>query len=221
MIETSEAIEAIDISNKEAWDIVRTEPAKTLEIAKANLERSEELGYEKGIAWSVSNIGAASTWLSDYEVALDHLHRGVDLLHSCGELEHEVQIEYYLSIVFYFLGDQDKQMNHANISFTKAKEIGDIPGQANALNGIGTVHYTNNNNEEAIDALKSGLSLAKEIGDFALQGRIYDGLGNSCLNLDRTEEALEYMIKSLEVLKTTGDIALYCFRSCRDRKYSG
>jgi transcriptional regulator with GAF, ATPase, and Fis domain/co-chaperonin GroES (HSP10) len=211
MIETSEAIEAIDISNKEAWDIVRTEPAKTLEIAKANLERSEELGYEKGIAWSVSNIGAASTWLSDYEVALDHLHRGVDLLHSCGELEHEVQIEYYLSIVFYFLGDQDKQMNHANISFTKAKEIGDIPGQANALNGIGTVHYTNNNNEEAIDALKSGLSLAKEIGDFALQGRIYDGLGNSCLNLDRTEEALEYMIKSLEVLKTTGDIASIAF----------
>ncbi|MEZ4924261.1 MAG: GAF domain-containing protein [Crocinitomicaceae bacterium] len=204
MIEISEAIEAIDLSNKEAWNMVRTNPAKSLEIAKENLRRSEEIDYEKGIAWSVGNIGAASTWLSDYETALSNCFKAVDLLKACGEYTQEVQIHYYLSIVFYLLGDPEKQMEHAQISYERAKEIEDLYGQANALNGIGTVYYSNGQNEDAIKTLKEGITLAEKVGDINLLARINDGLGNSHLNLGMYEEALKYMNQSLSYVEQTG-----------------
>ncbi len=201
MILTQEEIATIDLSNLEAWKIVRTDPTKTVLIAKENLKRSQELEYAKGIAWSYGNLGAANVWLSDYEKALSYCFQAVDLLNQCGEFKQEVQLHYYLSIVFYFLGDSAKQLEHAERSLARASDIDDLHGQANAFNGIGTVHYTNGDNEAAIENLNKGLELAIQGEDLALLARIYDGLGNSYTNLEKYDEALQYMNKALEILE--------------------
>ncbi|UKN02380.1 GAF domain-containing protein [Paracrocinitomix mangrovi] len=204
MIDTTEVIETIDAANLEAWEMVRIEPAKALQIAKENLIRAQDLGYEKGIAWATGNIGAACTWMSEYEDALEYCFEAVDLLKACGEFKQEVQIHYYLSIVFYLLGDPEKQLEHCQTSYDRAVEIGDEQGQANALNGLGTCYYTNGQNKEAIDALKKGLILAEKVNDINLLGRINDGLGNSYLNLEQYEEALKYMNVALSFVEKTG-----------------
>ena len=201
MIETAEAIETIDIANREAWDIVRTDPAKTIELAEKSLERSLELDYQKGIGWAYGNLGAAYTWQSDYEKSLDYCFKAVENLHACEDFSQELQIEYYLSIVFYLLGDSKKQLEHATISYDIAKSINDVAGQANALNGIGTSYYTSDQNEKAIETLNKALKIALKCDDQKLVARIYDGLGNSHMNLERYDEALIFMNKSLKILE--------------------
>lgn len=205
MIETSEAIEEIDISNQRAFEMVRTDPAKTLELALENLKRSEDLSYEKGIAWAKGNMGAAYTWLSDYENAIECNYQAVELLHDCGEFQQEVQIEYYLFIVFYLLNDEEKQLEHVNKSYDRAVDIGDQFGQANALNGIGTVHYTFGRFHEAINALEEGLRVAECVCDDSLFGRLYNGLGNSYSGLNQFDKALDTMHKALEFTKLSGE----------------
>lgn len=205
MIETAEAIEEIDISNKRAWGMVRSEPAKTVELAKENLQRATELDYLKGIAWAKGNIGAACTWLGEYENAIENCYAAIDLLHECDDLAQELQIEYYLYIVFSLLGDHAKQMEHVNKSLQKAEEINHIQGQANALNGIGTYHYTYGNFEEAVEFLNRAKKLAEEAGDDALLGRVYNGLSNAHIGLEKYEEALTIMEQALGYVEKSGE----------------
>ena len=204
MIEVSEAIETIDASNKQAWDLVRSEPLVTLKMSRENYERAQEIGYDKGMAWALGNIGAASTWMSDYEMALDNCFKSLELLLAADDFKHACQIEYYLSIIFYFLGDFEKQMVHAQSSYDLAKKCNDAHGMANALNGIGTSLYTNNRNEEAIENLEKGLELARQVDDKSLVGRIYDGIGQAHFHLGEFKKALECKFQALELVRDTG-----------------
>jgi hypothetical protein len=94
MAETMELTKSIDASNLEAWLIVRIDPAKSLAMAEKCLAESESLNYQKGIAWSYGNIGAAHTWLGNYELALQNSFKGLELLREVGDQKHEVQILY-------------------------------------------------------------------------------------------------------------------------------
>ena len=204
MIETSEAIETIDLSNLKAWELVRADPAETLKLAEESLKRAEEIGYDKGIGWALGNIGAACTWLSDYERALDSCFKSIEILLDEEDVGQACQIEFYLSIVFYFLGDFEKQMTHARSSYELAESIDDQFGMANALNGVGTALYTNNRNEEAIKELSGALKLAKKVGDDALLARILDGLGQANYHLEKFEDALKFKFQALDKVKATG-----------------
>ncbi|MBL7897769.1 MAG: GAF domain-containing protein, partial [Crocinitomicaceae bacterium] len=194
----------IDQSNLDAWLIVRTDPAKALAMAEANLAESEKTGYKKGIAWAYGNMGASHTWLGNYEKALEYCFKGVELLRECGEYKQEVQIHYNLSIVFYMLGDPDKQLQYAFESLHLARKINDRAGEANGLNGVGTVHYMIGKNEDAIKYLTEGLAIAEEVGDKNVLGKIYDGLGQSHFHLKNYQKALEFKNKSLEVVNELG-----------------
>ncbi|MEX1001365.1 MAG: GAF domain-containing protein [Crocinitomicaceae bacterium] len=204
MIDTSTSTQSIDLSNQGAWRIVRAEPHKTLEIAKKNYAQAKEIDYKKGVAWALGNIGAAYTWMSEYEEALDHCFQSVNLLKELGEIKQAAQIEYYISIVFYFLGDTEKEMLHAEASYDLAKSIHDIQGMANAINGIGSSLYTNGKNEEAIEKLEEGLALALKVDDKTLLGRIYDGLGQANFHLKNYEEALKFKHSALEMVQESG-----------------
>ncbi|MBD3636659.1 MAG: GAF domain-containing protein [Crocinitomicaceae bacterium] len=204
MIETTEAIETIDASNKEAWEIVRAEPVKTLELAQESLARAIELDYPKGIGWAHGNIGAAYTWMSDYEKALDACFKSIEVLLDIEDYQHASQIEYYLSIIFYFLGDFEKQMTHSKASYDLAERINDEFGMANALNGIGTALYTNERNEEALESLQKGLKIAQKVNDNPLLARINDGIGQTYYNLKQYEKALTYKFNALELVKASG-----------------
>jgi transcriptional regulator with GAF, ATPase, and Fis domain len=201
MIKTEESIDSIDQNNLEGWNMVRTDPSTTLLMAEDSLARSKELDYEKGVAYALGNMGAANTWLSDYEKALEYCFASVEMLQKLGEKSQEAHIQYYLSIVFYFLSDPDKQVIHAQKAYNISAELGDVDGQANALNGIGTAQYTNNKNEEAIETLTKALGLAKSGNDNKLLARINDGLGNSHINLGQYDEALKFMNTSLKILE--------------------
>jgi transcriptional regulator with GAF, ATPase, and Fis domain len=199
MAETLEIIESIDASNLAAWNVVRTDPSKTLEIGEKNLAESQRCDYKKGIAWSYGNIGAAHVWLGNYEKALENSFRAIEMLGEVEERQQEVQILYNLSIVFYFLGDADKQLHYAFESLKLARKIGDLYGEANGLNGVGTVHYTIGKNKEAIGYLSEGLEIALKIGEKSVLARLYDGLGQANYHLENYQEALKFKLKSLEV----------------------
>jgi len=204
MAETMELKTSIDASNLEAWLIVRIDPAKSLAIAEKCLAESESLNYQKGIAWSYGNIGAAYTWLGNYELALQNSFKGLELLREVGDQKHEVQILYTIFVIFHLLGDYEKQAHYAEESLNLARAIGDRPGEANGLNGLGTARYTFGKYEEAILVLREGALLAEEIGEKNVLGKIYDGLGQASFHLENYQQALEYKNKSLVISNELG-----------------
>ncbi|MBK7129388.1 MAG: GAF domain-containing protein [Crocinitomicaceae bacterium] len=194
----------IDTANAEAWQVVRTDPARALEIAIENAAKAEQEGYASGAGWAFGIIGAAHTWLGNYEKALEFSFKSLEILRSIGDQRNEVQVLYNIFIIFHLLGDAEKQIHYAQESLNLARTVGDKSGVANGFNGLGTAHYVFGKDEQAIEYLMQGAEIAIEIGDKNVLGKVYDGIGQAYFHLENYPKALEYKNKCLEIVNQTG-----------------
>jgi tetratricopeptide (TPR) repeat protein len=182
----------IDQENLATWKIARNNPSQALIDAKKTLTNAKEIDYKLGIAWAIGNIGAAEMWQSNYEEALEHTTNSRELLLKEEDFKHEADIIYNLCVIFYFLGDYEKQIFYAKESLRVAEKANYDSGMANALNGIGLAYSTTNENEEAIEYLKKGKVIAEKIDDKAILLKILDSTGQAYYNLGNYDEALKY-----------------------------
>ena len=205
-------IPKIDSSNDNAWKNVRVDPQQSLETALVNLTLSEESGYDEGIAWSNGIIGTSYAWISDYEKALEYCFLSVDQLRKTNQLEKEAEVQYTLSLIFFFLADYDKQRTYARKSLQIFEQLNDERGIAAAYNGIGTGFYSSKKYDEALEVLKKAELHAIKAGDKQIMARVYDGLGEAHLGLNNLESALENKRKSLEVSNELGSqqVLIFC-----------
>jgi len=194
----------IDSSNQKAFHNVRSFPSDSCYTAKKNLMKSEQYSYEKGLASSYLVLGAAYTWLVDYEKALVNCYKAIDLLRDQEEYEQEVEAIYYIALIFYLLKDTTRLLEYAHKSLALSQEISYQLGEANALNIIGTAYYTMGQNEEALDKFMDAIRIAKTTDDHLLIGRIYESLGRVHINIGAYEKAVEYMQLSYEISGNKG-----------------
>jgi GAF domain-containing protein len=197
----TQLIEQIDRLNQESWAMNRTNPQQGLELASEALKQSLEANYLEGVAIARGNKAACHLWLSNYTQALDLALKAQHELHALNLLQRETEILYVISVVYYFLGDLDKQLTFCFKSLELAEQIGYKAGMANALNGIGTVYYSNQQNEKALEYLQQGLEICGEIGERHVEVRILDGLGEANYNLQQYQTALDFKTRSLAVAR--------------------
>jgi len=200
---TKNTLELIDQENISTWKIVRNKPAQALKEAKNTLIKAKEANYQHGIAWALGNIGAAEMWQSNYEEALEHTSSARELLQQENDFKHEADIIYNLCVIFYFLGDYEKQIVYAQESLKVAETAHYDSGMANALNGIGLAYSTTGDNEKAIEYLKKGKTIAEKIDDKAILLKILDSTGQAYFNIGNYDEALKYR---MECAKVTNEV---------------
>ncbi len=203
--------QTIDKENLATWKIARNNPSLALENASKILQLAEENNYALGIAWAIGNIGAAQMWQSNYEEALEHTTKARELLHQEQDFKHEVDIIYNLCVIFYFLGDYEKQLIYAKESLAAAEKINYASGKANALNGIGLAYSTTNENEKAIEYLLKGKEIAEKNDDKAILLKILDSIGQSHFNLGSYDEALKYRMSCAKITNELGEKSIEAY----------
>ena len=205
------SIETIDKENLSGWEHARGNPKVVIKTATKTLEKAQEIGYDKGIAWATGNLGAAHMWNSNYEEALKFSSKSQELLHACEEYEHESEIYYNLSGIYYFIGDDEQQIHNSFEALRLAKKVEFKSGMANAYNAIGLAHYNINRNEEAIENLMKGAEIAKEIGDRFTLSRILDSIGNAYYSVGDYDKSLSYELECLEVAEELGQSSIEAY----------
>ncbi|MDF1673747.1 MAG: tetratricopeptide repeat protein [Vicingaceae bacterium] len=201
----------IDQENNSTWKIARNNPSKALEEARITLAKSQEINYDLGTGWALGNIGAAEMWQSNYEEALEYTSKARELLHQEKDYKHEADIIYNLCVIFYFLGDYEKQIYYAKESLGVAEKASYDSGMANALNGIGLAYSTTNENKKAIEYLKKGKTIAEKIDDKAILLKILDSIGQSYYNLGNYDDALEYRMECAKVTNEVGEKSIEAY----------
>jgi serine phosphatase RsbU (regulator of sigma subunit)/tetratricopeptide (TPR) repeat protein len=208
---TTYIYQTIDKENLATWKIARNNPSLALANAIKTLKLAEENNYNLGIAWAIGNIGAAEMWQSNYEEALEHTTKARELLHQENDFIHEVDIIYNLCVIFYFLGDYQKQLMYAKESLAAAEKINYASGKANALNGIGLAYSTTNENEKAIEYLLKGKEIAEKNDDKAILLKILDSIGQSHFNLGSYDEALKYRMSCAKLTNELGEKSIEAY----------
>ena len=198
------AILQIDKLAELSMEKCRSNPEEGIKIADEILNISHNANFLEGIAKGLACKGACLVWIGNYDKALEALFESLPKLQDIGNKKFEAHVLYHVFCTYYFLADYDNALKYAHEMLHRAQHNNDMLAQANAYNAIGTICYTTNLNQEALDALLNGLTIANTLDDKHLLARILDGVGTAHFNLNDTQKSIEFKKKALDVSRSIG-----------------
>jgi tetratricopeptide (TPR) repeat protein/transcriptional regulator with XRE-family HTH domain len=91
------------------------------------------------------------------------------------------------------------------IGLDATRHLGDPPGQARMLNGLGTAYRGLYRFDESVDHFRQALDLCREAGDRWGEGSCLSNLGDAYLGLRRYDEAIDHSRQALDIFCEVGN----------------
>ncbi len=202
----------IDELNSEAWSLNRENAPKAIEMANKALENSTALNYINGIACAKKTLGACHVWVSKNEEAANYCFEAISLFQVLKDKKNESETNYILGSNFFYLSDYDTSIKYYKKSFDLSTEIGFDFGMADGLNGMGTVYYTIEQNESALEVLLKSEKICRTHDIKSILIKVLDGLGETQYNLKNYNKALDYYNDCLNIIEElTGNFRVAAF----------
>ena len=202
----------IDEINSLAWNLNRENAPKAIELANKALNDSAQIDYTKGIALAKKTLGACHVWISKNEDAANYCFEAISLFQVLKDKQNEAEINYILGSNFFYLSDYDTSIKYYKKSYDLSTEINFSLGMADGLNGMGTVYYTIEQNESALDVLGKSEKICRENTLSSILIKVLDGLGETQYNLQNYNKALDYYNDCLSIIEElTGNFRVKAF----------
>ncbi len=202
----------IDELNASAWSLNRENAPKAIEMASKALERSVSLNYTNGIAHAKKTLGACHVWIAKNEDAANYCFEAISLFQVLKDKKNESETNYILGSNFFYLSDYDTSIKYYKKSYDISTEIDFVFGMADGLNGMGTVYYTIEQNESALDVLTRSEKICRENDLKSILIKVLDGLGETHYNLKDYNKALDYYNECLAIIAVlTGNFRVAAF----------
>ncbi|MBN4061979.1 tetratricopeptide repeat protein [Bacteroidales bacterium AH-315-I05] len=189
----------------------RSDSNKATQYGKQGLALSEQLGFNYGIAASLTNIGEVYRIQSDYTKAMEYYKQALKIKEESGDKHGIALILHNMGIVYYYQGNYNKALELFLQSLKTKEELGNKDGIAISLNTIGAIYNSLNNPAKSIDYFQQALKIQQELGDKA-------GIASSLNNIATIHQAqgdleiaLDYLqqsVKMYEKLESKHGIAL-------------
>jgi transcriptional regulator with GAF, ATPase, and Fis domain len=196
---TNTILQEIDDLNREAWSLNRKNAVESIALANEALSKSLIENYVRGIALAKKTLGACHVWISKNEEAANYCFEAITLFQSINDSINEAETNYYLGANFFYLSDYDSSIKYYKNSYDISARIQFEPGMADGLNGMGTVYYTIEHNEKALEVLEQSEALCQKHNVKEVLVKVKDGLGETYYNLKEYEKALKYYYECIEL----------------------
>ncbi len=202
----------IDELNASAWSLNRENAPKAMELAAKALERSVSINYANGIAHAKKTLGACHVWVAKNEDAANYCFEAISLFQVLKDKKNESETNYILGSNFFYLSDYDTSIKYYKKSYDISTEINFVFGMADGLNGMGTVYYTIEQNESALEVLTRSEKICRENDLKTILIKVLDGLGETYYNLKDYNKALDYYNECLNIISVlTGNFRVAAF----------
>ncbi|MBN2460905.1 MAG: tetratricopeptide repeat protein [Candidatus Cloacimonetes bacterium] len=178
---------------------------KTIQFSEQALKLSKEMGYRKGEAQSLNNIGVGYYYEENYEKALAYFLQSYQIRREIDDKRDIVASLNNIGIIYDDLNKYNEALNYYLQSLAIYEELGDTLGIAVALHNIGVVYENLSNFNKALEYLLRALRAYEDIDD--KQG-IASSLGNIGIiykELSNYDKAIEYHLRSLKISREIDD----------------
>lgn len=192
------ALLEVDELTSAAWELRRQDPQQTLELATLALSRSQQLGYNAGMAHSLLAKAFALVRFGRLSEALHDAQESKTLFETLDDQQGILRATNTLGIVYGESGELVNSLKAFLEVDALCKELDDKQGEVDALNNIGNVYAFLGDYVSALDYLLQSLHLCKELGLQEAETRALLNLGVSYYELGQYHEALEYLSQSLK-----------------------
>ena len=216
-----------------ATDDPVTEARMLLKLSRAQGSRDR---YSNALRWITRGLGALSrvdgpdadrqnaqlkAWYGHfcleegrYQKAITWCRSAVESAEAAGEKEALAHALVVLDWVYEDLGQLGELTNTIR-AIELMEEIGDLRGQASALNSLGLSHYARGEWGRAIDCYHRARELARRTGNIQLEASIASNLGEVSLDQGRLDEADELLTQASRAWRAAGIRGRSAFANCR------
>jgi serine phosphatase RsbU (regulator of sigma subunit) len=181
---------------------------KALEYQLAALKICEDIGYKKGIANALNNIGNVyNVGLNDYPKALEFYTRSLKLYEEAGNRPGIAPCLSNIGNMYRELKDYSKALDFHFRGLKMSEELGDKLNIANEFNNIGIVYDKLPDYPKALDYHLKSLKLMEEMNN---KRGIANSLGNISevyMNQKQYQAAFPYVTKAIQLCRELGDLS--------------
>lgn len=182
----------IDTLNAEAWAINRENPSKSIVLAEKALKKAQAVSYLAGIALAKKTLGFCYIWTSKNEIGVEYCLEANEIFKSLKDKKNGSSVYVILGTNFYFLSDYETALKCYKTGYDLAVKINETGVMADAMNGMGTVFYTTDQNSKALQSLLEAEKIAKKNKHKLALSKILEGIGETYLNLKKYDKAILY-----------------------------
>ncbi|MCK4699322.1 MAG: hypothetical protein KAT38_03270, partial [Bacteroidales bacterium] len=130
-----------DLLNDLAWELRYENTKETLELSSKALKLSQELGYDRGIAYGKLHQAVANFLLSNEKNLVQDLLDASEYFESTEEDETGLPVCLnFLARVYEGYGNYEYGLNYAQKALKEAKKIGYFEGEGDILSNLGLIY---------------------------------------------------------------------------------
>jgi len=194
----------VDILLELAWEISLSNIERATDITEQGQALAEKLEYEKGIAFSLRNIGylqsIGKTNLQEGLATLEDALKRVRALEN--EREAEAAIIDTIGYAYHQLGSYDRALENYLISLNIYQEIQNTRGEAWGMHNLARIYKVNGDISRSIEHDLKSLTLFREINYVTGISLILFTLGESFRSIGDMKKALQSHLESEELFAT-------------------
>ena len=195
--------ERVDLLVQFARAVSIHDPSRARQTSRSALEMSRRLGYEKGIAYSLYNVGFGEYLRSDHEKAMVLLLESEQLMKSLEEDNGLGLTRGIMAGVHLSLGDYENALSCSFEALKVHRRTGDRFNEAWILQGIGGGYKEMGDYPRALQYHEEALEMFKELDLDVGRARALSGMGTVHQSLEEFDKALEYHRQSLDLFRQT------------------
>ena len=183
--------------------------SSVLDLLNESLHVFETAADTTGLMWALRVLGNYFELEHDYDTALVHLERGMELAKSSGHLQAEAYMERAIADVLIEQGNRLAALERLNRSQELCRLTGEQAGLAATLCRIGDVSVLTQDWETAGDSYRRSLQISESMNLVRWHGRSLHGLAQLCLlspSMLNRQEARALGLEALSKLQGAGHI---------------
>ncbi|MEV6522480.1 tetratricopeptide repeat protein [Longispora sp. NPDC051575] len=142
---------------------------------------------------------------SGYDLALDHIHRALDLHREAGDRRGEAGALDVLGMIHGHRGDLGLALDNLQRALALHRATGHRLGETIALNTLGGIHGRLGDYRQAAEHFRQALVATRDVGNREVEGTALANLATVYHRLGRYEEALDHCRRALAVTRETGN----------------
>jgi len=197
-----------DLLNELAWELRYENTKETLELSGKALKLSQELGYNRGIAYGKLHQAVANFLLSHDENLIQDLLDASEYFESSEEEETGLPVCLnFLARVYEGYGNYEYGLNYAQKALKEAKKIRYFEGEGDILSNLGLIYSRLSDFDRALESYEKSLAIRKDQKNTKAIASSLNLIARTFSLKGEYPEALDYYQKSIDLRTKENDLS--------------
>jgi tetratricopeptide (TPR) repeat protein len=184
---------------------LRLHPRAYIEWLEAALVAARQINDNKAEGDHLCNLGVAYRVLGEFDRAIDHSKRSIDIARTSKEQKLEGKALVELGNEYFAIDEYDQALVYYEDALKVAKDIVDRRIEGGALREIGITYRNLGEARKSIIYQKQNLRIAQDLGDSVNEGIALGNLGRAYINLGQNRRGMECHERQLVITRNIGD----------------